>query len=77
MLTHARRDENVYRRFEKHNYVLSFIHNHGIYIYIVFFTVNSSINAAGDHLAGGSFMEKAVNERLFPELRIQSLWCSD
>ena len=23
-----------------------------------FFTVNSSVNAAGDHLAGGSFMEK-------------------
>ena len=27
----------------------------------VFFTVNSSINAAGDHLAGGSFMQKALN----------------
>ena len=25
-----------------------------------FLTVNSSINAAGDHLAGGSFMEKAL-----------------
>ena len=23
-----------------------------------FFTVNSSVNAAGDHLVGGSFMEK-------------------
>ena len=29
-------DEDVYRRFEKHNYVLSFIHCHGIYVYIVF-----------------------------------------
>ena len=38
-----------------------------------FFTVNSSINAAGDHLAGGSFMEKALNKRLFPGLRNQSL----
>ena len=28
-------DENVYRRFEKHNYVLSFIHCHGICVYIV------------------------------------------
>ena len=28
---------------------------------LFFFTVNSSINAAGDHLAGGSFMEKALN----------------
>ena len=51
-------DEDVYRRFEKYNYVLSFIHCYGICVYIVFFTVNSSINAAGDNLAGGSFMEK-------------------
>ena len=26
--------------------------------FTLFFTVNSSVNAAGDHLAGGSFMEK-------------------
>ena len=51
-------DEDVYRRFEKHNYVLSFIHCHGICVYTVFATVNSLVNAAGDHLAGGSFMEK-------------------
>ena len=30
-------DEGVYRRFEKHNYVLSFIYCHGICVYIVFF----------------------------------------
>ena len=63
-------DEDVYRRFEKHNYVLSFIHCHGICVYIVFlfcfvlfffFTVNNSINATDDNLAGGSFMEKALN----------------
>ena len=29
-------DENVYRRFEKHNYVLSFIHCHGICVCIDF-----------------------------------------
>ena len=29
-------DQDVYRRFEKHNYVLSFIHCHGICVYIVF-----------------------------------------
>ena len=29
-------DEDVYRRFEKHNYVVSFIHCHGICVYIVF-----------------------------------------
>ena len=33
-----------------------------------FFAVNSSINAAGDHLAGGSFTEK--------ELNFFSLWCN-
>ena len=26
-----------------------------------FLTVNSLVNAAGDHLAGGGFMEKALN----------------
>ena len=39
-----RTEEDVYRRFEKHNYVLSFIHCHGMPVYIVFFTVNTSIN---------------------------------
>ena len=29
-------DEDVYRRFETHNYVLSFIHCHGRCVYIVF-----------------------------------------
>ena len=29
-------EEDVYRHFEKHNYVLSFIHCHGICVYIVF-----------------------------------------
>ena len=29
-------DEDVYRRFEEHNYVFSFIHCHGICVYIVF-----------------------------------------
>ena len=53
-------DEDVYRRFEKHNYVLSFIHCRGRCV-TLFFTVNSSVNVAGDHLAGGSFMEKALN----------------
>ena len=41
------------RRFEKYNYVLSVIYCHGICVYIVLFTVNSSVNTAGDHLAGG------------------------
>ena len=53
-------DDDMCRRFEKHNYVLSFIHCHGICVYIAFFAVNSSINAAGDQLAGGSFTEKEL-----------------
>ena len=39
------------------------------YAFTLIFTVNSSINAAGDHLAGGKFMEKALNKRLFAKLR--------
>ena len=35
------------------------------YAFTLFFTVNNSVNAASDHLAGGSFMEKEQNERLF------------
>ena len=35
-----------------------------------FFTVNSSIKAAGDHLAGGSFMEKAFNFKSFPKITL-------
>ena len=31
------------------------------YAFTLFFTVNSSVNVAGDHLAGGRFMEKALN----------------
>ena len=46
------------------------------YAFTLFFAVNSSINAAGDHLAGGSFTEKKLNERFFPTLRNQSLWYS-
>ena len=45
-------DEDVYRRFEKHNLLPWNMSLH------CFFTVDSSVNAAGDHLAGGSFMEK-------------------
>ena len=50
-------DEDVYRRFEKYNYVLSFFHCYGICVYIVF-SLLIALNAAGDYLAGGSFMEE-------------------
>ena len=56
-------DEDVYQRCEKHNYVLScsFIHSLPWNMPLhCFLTVNSLVNTAGDHLAGGSFMEKAL-----------------
>ena len=46
-------------RFVKHNFVLSFIHCHGICVYIVFLKKARLMRL--DHLAGGSFMEKALN----------------
>ena len=48
-------------RFVKHNFVLSFIHCHGICVYIVFFLLLIARLMRLDHLAGGSFMEKALN----------------
>ena len=36
-------DEDVYRRFVKHNYVLSFIHCHGICVYIVFLLLTARL----------------------------------
>ena len=39
-----------------------------------FFTVNSSVNAAGDHLADGSVMEKALRfKKTFPQGYVISL----
>ena len=54
-------DEDVYRRFEKHNNLCSFIYllPWNMRLHCFFFTANSLVNAAGDHLAGGIFMEKA------------------
>ena len=56
----------MYRRFVKHNYVLSFIHCHGICVCIVFFTVNSSVNAAGSSCQR-KFHTKAIKLKTFPQ----------
>ena len=56
-------DEDVYRRFVKfvkHNYVLSFIHCHGICVCIVFLLFIAQLMQL-DHLAGGTFIQKALN----------------
>ena len=58
-------DEDVYWRFVKLNYLLSFIHCHGICVYIVFFTVNIARLMRHDQLAGGSFTRW---KRLFPRV---------
>ena len=52
-------DEDVYRPFEEHS---SFIHSlpWNMRLDRFFFTVNSPVNAAGDHLAGGNFVEKKL-----------------
>ena len=39
----VRRSRDVYRRFEKHNYVLSFIHCRGICVYIVFLLLKARL----------------------------------
>ena len=64
-------DEDVYQRFVKHNYVPSLIHCHGICVYIGFFTINSSVNAARSSLNGvclRKFHGKGIKLRLFPQV---------
>ena len=46
------------------------------YAFTLFFTVNSSANAAGDHLAGGSFPGKFHGKGIKLRFRNQPLWCS-
>ena len=69
-------DEDVYRRFVKHNYVLPFIHCHGICVYIVFFIVNSLVNAARSSLNGvcwRKFHGKGIKLKTFPQGYVTSL----
>ena len=37
-----------------------------------FFTVSNSVNTAGDRLAGGSFMERAIKLKTFPQVYVIS-----
>ena len=72
-------DEDLYRRFVKHNYVLSFIHYHGMRLHCVF-TVNSSVNAARSSLKGVcrlKFHGKGIKLLDFSSRKLnQPLWCS-
>ena len=70
-------DQDVYRRFVKHNYVRSFIHCHKICLYVVFFTVNSSVNATGSSLNGvcrRKFHGNGIKLKTFPHGYVISLW---
>ena len=66
-------DEDVYWRFVKHNYVLSFIHCHGMRLHF-FFTVKSSVNAPQSSLKGicwRKFHGKGIKLMTFPQGYIQ------
>jgi len=67
----------VYRRFVKHNYVLSFIHCHKICLHVVFFTVISPVNATGSSLNGvcrRKFHGNGIKLKTFPHGYVISLW---
>ena len=55
-------DEDVYRRFEKHYYVLSFIHCHGICVYIVFLLF---LKIRLVIILPAELLKKELNKRLF------------
>ena len=58
----------MYRHFVKHNYVLSLNYYHGIYI--VFFTVNSSVNVARSSLTAVCWRKlhgKSIQLKTFPQ----------
>ena len=60
----------MYRRFEKHNFVLSFIHCHGICVYIVLSLLIARLAIILP--AEG----KGIKEDFSYNKRIQALWCS-
>ena len=65
----------MYRRFVKHNYVLSIIHCYGISVYIAFFTVNSSVYSAARSFCWQKFHGKGIKLKTFPQGNVISL-CS-
>ena len=67
-------DEDVHQRFEKHNYVLSFIHCHGICVYIVFLLLIARLlRLAIISPAEVSFKRHEIKD-FSPSLRKQPLW---
>ena len=68
-------DQDVYRRFEKHNYVLSFIHCHGICVYIVFSLLIARLMRLAIIPAEVSWKRNKLKD-FSQQLRSQPLWCS-
>ena len=69
-------DEDVYRHFEKHNYVLSFIYCHGICVYIVFSLLIARLMRLAIVLPVEVSWKRNKMKDFSLKLRNQSLWCS-
>ena len=69
-------DQDVYRRFEKHNYVLSYIHFHGICGYIVFSLLIARLMRLAVILSAEVSWKRNKMKDFFQNLRNQPLWCS-
>ena len=69
-------DEDVYRRFEKHNYVLSFIHCHGICVYIVFSLLIAQLIRLAIIVPAEVLRKSNKVKDFSSKLRNQPLWCS-
>ena len=68
--------QDVYRRFEKHNYVLSFIHCHGICVYIVFSLLIARLMRLTIILPAELSCKRNKMKDSSQPLRNQPLWCS-
>ena len=66
-------DEDVYRRCEKHNYVFSFIHCHGIYVYIVFSLLIARLMRLAIILPAEVSWLRGIKRKTFPEYYVISL----
>ena len=64
-------DEDVYRRFEKHNYVLSFIHCLGICVYIVYSLLKAWLMRRSS--CRRKFHGKGIKWKTFPDNFVISL----
>ena len=69
-------DKDVYRRFEKRNYVLSFIHCHGRWVYIVFSLLIARLMRPAIIWPAEVSWKRNKMKDFYYELRNQPLRCS-